>query len=139
MSSLPLSSFTTGHFYFTKLLLPALLAGAKSSPDKKARVVTLSSFAHELASTLRYETFEEGPVRRKTYSNTMYSQSKLVRSPLIVTLVGVRRDVEFILQGNAVFAAELARRYGDEGIVSIGLHPGMSSLPLTFHLPGEDV
>ena len=29
----------TGHFYFTKLLLPVLLAGAKSSPEGKARIV----------------------------------------------------------------------------------------------------
>ena len=27
-------------------------------------------------------------------------------------------------QGNAVIAAELARRYGDHGIVSIALNPG---------------
>ncbi|OJA14188.1 hypothetical protein AZE42_06507 [Rhizopogon vesiculosus] len=35
-----------GHFYFTKLLLPALIATAKSAPDSKARVITTSSSAH---------------------------------------------------------------------------------------------
>lgn len=28
------------------------------------------------------------------------------------------------MQGNVVFATELARRYGDQGIVSTALHPG---------------
>ncbi|KAF9524304.1 hypothetical protein CPB83DRAFT_898051 [Crepidotus variabilis] len=40
------SQFVTnvlGHFHFTTLLLPALIAGKNTSPNKKARVVTTSS------------------------------------------------------------------------------------------------
>ena len=32
-----------GHFYFTELLIPVLVAGAKTSPDGHARVITTSS------------------------------------------------------------------------------------------------
>jgi len=35
-----------GHFYFTKLLLPTLIATAKTSSDGKARVVNTSSLGH---------------------------------------------------------------------------------------------
>ncbi|KAK0463675.1 uncharacterized protein EV420DRAFT_1519436 [Desarmillaria tabescens] len=94
-----------GHFYLTKLLLPALEAGAQTSSDGKARVVNTSSFAYELCSNLDYDLFRDGPARKKAVSTTekMYYQSKF---------------------GNVVFSAELARRYGAEGIVSTSVHPG---------------
>ncbi|KAF7367271.1 NAD(P)-binding protein [Mycena sanguinolenta] len=91
-----------GHFFFTKLLLPALIAGAKSSPDGKARVVNTSSFAHYLGS-LDFETFKDGQKRRKLHKARLSSQSKL---------------------GNVIFSNELARRYGPQGIVSTALNPG---------------
>ncbi|GLB38375.1 putative NAD-P-binding protein [Lyophyllum shimeji] len=91
-----------GHFYLTKLLLPALLAGAKTSPDGKARVVNTSSSAH-VAGSLDFNTFRDSPKRRKCSRFSLYAQSKF---------------------GNVVFANELARRYGDQGIVSTALNPG---------------
>jgi len=92
-----------GHFYLTKLLLPPLLAAAKDSADGKARVITTSSSAHLFAKTLKFDAFKDGSVRRKMGTDQLYMQSKL---------------------GNVVLAAELARRYGNEGIVSAALNPG---------------
>jgi len=92
-----------GHFYFTKLLVPTLLATAKTSPDSKVRIVNTSSVAHELCGGIDFNTFKEGPARTKKGTRFLYSQSKL---------------------GNIQLSNELAHRYGDQGIVSISLNPG---------------
>ncbi|OAX40438.1 NAD(P)-binding protein [Rhizopogon vinicolor AM-OR11-026] len=103
-----------GHFYFTKLLLPALIATAKSAPDGKARVITTSSSAHVLTSSLNFDTFKDSPARRKLSPFDLYGQSK---------------------HGNVVQAFELARRYASEGIVSIPLNPGNIKTDLARHMP----
>lgn len=100
-----------GHFYFTMLLLPALLAGTKTSGDDTARVVNTSSQGHML-SDMNFNTFRDGPPRRKTGTNKLYYQSK---------------------HGNVVFATELARRYGDQGIVSTSVNPGTLRSDLFRH------
>ncbi|KAG1777944.1 hypothetical protein EV702DRAFT_1098748 [Suillus placidus] len=91
-----------GHFYFTKLVMPALLAGAAQSPDGTARIVNTASNAHWFGS-LDYNTFKDSPARKKKSPMSLYAQSKM---------------------GNILFAAELARRYGNQGIVSTALNPG---------------
>lgn len=69
-----------GHFYLTKLLLPLLRAAAKSSPDGKARIITVSSLGHMYAPNggLDYATLKDGPQRRKMSTFTLYFQSKFV-------------------------------------------------------------
>ncbi|KZP29938.1 NAD(P)-binding protein [Athelia psychrophila] len=101
-----------GHFYFTKLLLPALLAGTKTSGDGHARVVNTSSLGHLLAG-LDFNTFKDSPARKKAGTQHLYAQSK---------------------NGNVVFATEFARRYGDKGIVSTSLNPGNIRTELQRHL-----
>ncbi|KAG6848515.1 hypothetical protein H0H93_016401, partial [Arthromyces matolae] len=108
---------TLGHIYFTKLLLPALFAGAESSHDGKARVVNTSSSAHLLASGLDFTTLKDGRNRRKMSATSLYSQSKF---------------------GNVVFSNELARRYGDKGIVSVALNPGNLQSDLQRHLSSAE-
>ncbi|KAF8645275.1 hypothetical protein AX16_008099 [Volvariella volvacea WC 439] len=91
-----------GHFYLTKLLLPTLLATAKTTPSQKVRVVNTSSSAHLLGS-LNFNTFRGGRARRWVHPHLLYAQSKY---------------------GNVVFSNVLARRFGDQGIVSVSLNPG---------------
>ncbi|TBU26107.1 NAD(P)-binding protein [Dichomitus squalens] len=102
-----------GHFYFTELLMPALLVAVKTSPDGHARVVTTSSSGAYL-DTLHFETFKDGPERRKMGSNGLYNQSK---------------------HGNIVIAREIAKRYGDQGIISISVNPGNIQTDLQRHFP----
>ncbi|KAJ6618156.1 hypothetical protein B0H10DRAFT_2030840 [Mycena sp. CBHHK59/15] len=90
-----------GHFYLTKLLLPTLIATAATNPGA-GRVVTLTSMIHYL-SVPDYKTFKDGPARLKANPSDLYSQSKWAC---------------------AVFAAELARRYGGQGIISTSVNPG---------------
>ncbi|KAG8217211.1 hypothetical protein J3R82DRAFT_5295 [Butyriboletus roseoflavus] len=106
-----------GHFYFTKLVLPILLSTAKSAPDGIARVVNTSSNTHWFGG-LDHETFKDGPARRKAGTWKLYAQSKT---------------------GNIVFAAELTRRYGDQGIVSTSLNPGGIETGLQRHSGGAFV
>ncbi|TFL05015.1 hypothetical protein BDV98DRAFT_610706 [Pterulicium gracile] len=100
-----------GHFYLTKLLLPTLLATAKTTSTGKVRVVNTSSIAHRFGD-LDFGTFKEGPARKKAYTSQLYAQSKF---------------------GNAVFSRELAKRYGDQGIVSTALNPGNLRTELQRH------
>jgi NAD(P)-dependent dehydrogenase (short-subunit alcohol dehydrogenase family) len=72
-----------GHFYFTKIIMPALLAGAAQSPDGTARIVNTSSNAHWFGS-LDYNTFKDSPARKKMSTMALYAQSKLVSFVCIV-------------------------------------------------------
>ncbi|KAK7449211.1 short-chain alcohol dehydrogenase [Stygiomarasmius scandens] len=100
-----------GHFYLTKLLLPTLLSTAQYASDK-VRVITVSSCAQYI---MKYKfdvgSFIDGPIRQKQGPMDLYSQSKF---------------------GNILFANELARRYGEKGMVSISLNPGMLLLTVVF-------
>jgi NAD(P)-dependent dehydrogenase (short-subunit alcohol dehydrogenase family) len=118
----------TGHFYFTKLLLPVLTASAKKSPEKTVRIVNLSSLAHYRGAPegIRWTTLSPNPesleARKGLGSAMLFGQSKTVRTVFVFLA-----DTNLFLicrKGNILFSNELARRYGGEGIVSIALHPG---------------
>ncbi|KII88444.1 hypothetical protein PLICRDRAFT_176032 [Plicaturopsis crispa FD-325 SS-3] len=101
-----------GHFYFTKLLLPILTSTAANSPEKSVRVVNLSSILHYLYP-LDFDTFKDGPKRRKRSGDALYCQSKY---------------------GVLLYAEELAKRYGDQGIISTAVNPGNIRTDLMRHL-----
>jgi len=105
-----------GHFYLTKLLLPALTATAKKTPAGTVRVVNLSSITHHygVPEGIKWSTVGPGEeahaAAKKLGSTRLYNQSKL---------------------GNIIFSNELARRYGPEGMVSTSLHPGAINTELS--------
>lgn len=88
-----------GHYALTRLLLPTLLRTAKSNPDGTVRVVNVASSSIMAAPRggIMFDNLANGS------QLLLYGQSKL---------------------GNIVFANELARRYTDEGIISVALNPG---------------
>ncbi|EKM50936.1 uncharacterized protein PHACADRAFT_262837 [Phanerochaete carnosa HHB-10118-sp] len=102
-----------GHYFFTKLLMPTLLRTAEgevSGAPCLVRVVSVSSDAHELTAPSQgivWESLQKGdaaiPTRKKLVGHRLYGQSKL---------------------GVVLISSELARRYGDQGVVAISLHPG---------------
>lgn len=102
-----------GPFYFTKLLLPALLAAAQSSPDDKARVTFTASIVQ--TKGIKFDTLTDTPARKKMCADQRYGQSKFT---------------------NVVLAREFARRYGDKGIVVTSLNPGNIQTELQRHIPG---
>ncbi len=74
------SNSLAGHWYFAKLLLPALLRGKETSPDHHARIITTSSSVAYF-TTLHWDTFKDGPARKALGSQMLYSQSKFVSTP----------------------------------------------------------
>lgn len=120
-----------GHFYLTKLLLLALIAGAKSSPDGTARVVNTSSSVSLFVDTIDFSTLKDTPVRKKTYPQILYCQSKLV---CLYSLYPFYHLISSACQGNILFANDLARRYEEQGIASTSLNPGNIHTPLQRHL-----
>ncbi|KAI0067969.1 NAD-P-binding protein [Artomyces pyxidatus] len=115
-----------GHFFFTKLLIPVLLSTAKGNPNGtpcKVRVITTSSNGHDLLALpggINWDTLQKGdvalPARKQVNEQGLYGQSKL---------------------GNILISNELAKRYGDQGIVAISLHPGSVKTDLQRYLTGS--
>jgi retinol dehydrogenase 12 len=117
-----------GHWYLTELLLPVLLAA--STPEDKARVVTVSSNGAYLTRGVDLSTLQDGPTRRKLDTGELYVQSKLVSSQLAKTGVDLNNYIGY--QGNVLISRELARRHGD-AITAIAVHPGAIVTDISRH------
>ncbi|CCM06185.1 uncharacterized protein FIBRA_08427 [Fibroporia radiculosa] len=100
-----------GHYYFTKLLMPALLAGRDTSPDRHTRVITTSSSGAYMA-TLNFDSLKDGPKRKKVTTETLYYQSKFA---------------------NVVVSRQFAKRFGEQGVISISVNPGTVDTELLRH------
>lgn len=90
-----------GHFLLTRLLMPQLLR-AKEQSGNDPRIVMVSSESHRMPAKLNFNKF---PLNKSNRFSplTAYGQAKLC---------------------NALFANELQRRYGDQGLTACSLHPG---------------
>jgi NAD(P)-dependent dehydrogenase (short-subunit alcohol dehydrogenase family) len=89
-----------GHFYLTKLLLPALTATAKKSPDGTVRVINMSSLAHYMAASegIRWATLgpktDASVARRRLGKARVFGQSKLVKR-----MISMLTPVTYLLKG----------------------------------------
>ncbi|CCM06315.1 uncharacterized protein FIBRA_08567 [Fibroporia radiculosa] len=104
-----------GHFFFTELLMPVLRAGAATSPDGHSRVIITSSVA-AYRYTLNWDSFKAGSARRKMSPRILYSQSKFA---------------------NVVIAREIAKRYINQGVVSMSCNPGNIRTNLRRYTPAK--
>ncbi|KAJ7892850.1 NAD-P-binding protein [Mycena olivaceomarginata] len=95
------------YFYLIKLFLPLLTSTAKTSPQDKVRIIFVSLGAHHI-SNLSFSTSKTGP-------RVLYRQCKF---------------------GEVALAKEVARRYGEEGIVSLAMNPGDVNTNLQKESPG---
>lgn len=109
-----------GHYLFTKCLHPLLCAAAQSS-NGVARIVHSSSSALYFAKTLDLEAMKDPQALKKIGSAQMYMQSKMVNpiSPLSLLII-----LPFFFQANLLISIEMARRYKDDGIMSVAVNPG---------------
>ncbi|KIJ60944.1 hypothetical protein HYDPIDRAFT_177243 [Hydnomerulius pinastri MD-312] len=101
-----------GHFAFTRKLLPLLIHTALTSPPGSVRIVNVASSMHAFTRTIDFASLTDGPARQSKRWVSLYCQSKF---------------------GLIVFAHELARRYGEKGIVAISVHPGTIDTKLHQH------
>ncbi|KAH7215672.1 hypothetical protein DER44DRAFT_764743 [Fusarium oxysporum] len=87
-----------GHFLLFQLLKPALLAAI--TPSFQSRVISVASKAHRFGG-IRWDDFN---FEKEAYNPWLaYAQSKTA---------------------NIYFAAELERRYADQGLHGLSVHPG---------------
>ncbi|KAJ7643745.1 hypothetical protein FB45DRAFT_1113961 [Roridomyces roridus] len=107
-----------GHYFFTKLLMPVLLRTAKgevSGKPQRVRIVTVSSDAHESTAPKKgivWDSLQQGDEGFFAAMVHSYANGK----------------------GNVLISCELARRYGEQGVVAISLHPGGVDSQLLRHL-----
>jgi NAD(P)-dependent dehydrogenase (short-subunit alcohol dehydrogenase family) len=98
-----------GHFLFTCLLAPSLLAAAPG------RIVNLSSAGHRFGGI----DFDDPNYERRDYDKWQaYGQSKTA---------------------NALFSVALEKRLGDRGVHAYAVHPGMIITELGRHLEQSDI
>ena len=86
---------------------------------------------HWFADKIDYDLLVgENEKKRKCAGTTyLYSLSKFVSTIRLMALYLLRIRAPYVLtntspKGNVLYAKELARRFGDKGIVCISLHPG---------------
>jgi NAD(P)-dependent dehydrogenase (short-subunit alcohol dehydrogenase family) len=97
-----------GHFLFFRLLKPALLAA--TTPSFQSRVISVASKAHRFGA-IRWDDFN---FEKEAYNPWLaYGQSKTA---------------------NIYFAAELDRRYADQGLHGLSVHPGYILTNLGKHI-----
>jgi NAD(P)-dependent dehydrogenase (short-subunit alcohol dehydrogenase family) len=113
-----------GHFLFTNLIMPKLVAAAKASSPGATRVISLSSSGHTL-----------GPVRFSDY-NFEKPKEELPNEELPpferLAALGIPAEavyVPFVAYGqsktaNVLFSLSLTQKFSDFGIVNYGVHPG---------------
>lgn len=102
-----------GHFLFTGLLAPALVAAAAES-GQDSRVIALSSAGHRFGEV----DFEDPNYQHRDYDKWVaYGQSKTA---------------------NALFAVGLDARLKGRGVRAFAVHPGVIMTELSRHMVPED-
>ncbi|RDL37981.1 NAD(P)-binding Rossmann-fold containing protein [Venustampulla echinocandica] len=111
-----------GHFLLAQLLLPVLRSTASSFPDADVRVVVLSSLG-------MYATIVGG------YWGGGIDFDSLKQAGSSFVLANCFRYGQAKL-ANALFAKEMQKRYGGDGITCISVHPGVITTGLWKHFFG---
>lgn len=97
-----------GHFYFTNLIMPALIKAAPS------RIISLSSLGHRASPVV----FDDIHFENRPYEKwSAYGQAKTA---------------------NALFAVGLNQRFADKGVEAFSVHPGVIATRLSRHMTQED-
>ncbi|KAF9018360.1 NAD(P)-binding protein [Hymenopellis radicata] len=104
-----------GHFYLTQLLIPTLLRTFRETGENP-RVVNVASSSIYLGM-FNIKTLKDGPERQKLTLMNLYGQSKIA---------------------NVLFSTELAKRYGDRGVISIAVNPGNVKSDLDRYVQGSN-
>lgn len=103
-----------GHFLLFHLLKPAL--SAAPTPESPSRIITVSSSAHRSCSTFPFDDID---FSKSPYNPWVaYGRSKLA---------------------NIYFSNELDRRYAEQNLLSLSLHPGSISTSLQQHVEGSEI
>lgn len=118
-----------GHFLFTNLLLPLLLASSSSSTPGAVRVVNLTSLGHRLS-----------PVRFHDYNfegKEIPDEEKPADLPPMFAKSSEDGYNGFLAYGqaksaNVLYSVSLTEKLRSKGIVSYAVHPGCKFFPVHF-------
>ncbi|KAF3175634.1 hypothetical protein TWF225_002859 [Orbilia oligospora] len=129
-----------GHYVFTCLILPKLIAAAKNSPKGATRIINVSSYAHVL-NPIRFSDHNwegrEVPEEEKGDADMLLFFQENDVSFTKYTAMGAYGQSK---TANALFSVELTRRlYEKHGILSLALHPGAINSNLGRHMTTEQI
>jgi NAD(P)-dependent dehydrogenase (short-subunit alcohol dehydrogenase family) len=130
-----------GHFLFTNLIMPKILAAAKSNPKGATRIVNVSSrgvmYSPVRFSDLNFDKpFETLPhAEQPAYEAVIHTSGPLNPKDSYHPMVGYGQSKS----ANVLFSLELTKRlYGKYGILSYGLHPGAIMTELARHIDKDE-
>lgn len=129
-----------GHFLFTNLLMPKIIAAAEVNPKGSTRIINLSS-SSTFDSPVRFSdiNFEKAhenlPIEEQpNYPHLARQGIQVDRKKAYHPYVAYGQSKS----ANVLFSLELTSRlYDDHGILSFVLHPGVIATELGRSLPGE--
>ncbi|KAK6517491.1 hypothetical protein TWF281_004143 [Arthrobotrys megalospora] len=129
-----------GHYLFTCLIMPKLIAAAKNSPKGATRIINVSSIAHTL-NPIRFSDYNwegrEVPEEEKGDAEQFIFFQETDVSFTKYTPMGAYGQSK---AANVLFTVELTRRlYEKHGILSLSLHPGAINSNLGRHLSPEQI
>jgi NAD(P)-dependent dehydrogenase (short-subunit alcohol dehydrogenase family) len=115
-----------GHFLFTNLLMPKILASASASDKGATRVINLTSLGHRLS-----------PVRFSDYNleksnEEVPEEERYVPLPPMFAKSADDGYSGYVAYGqaktaNILFSVGLNKRFGEKGVRSYAVHPGCES------------
>lgn len=108
-----------GPFLFTSLLIPILQKTASLSPPGSVRILWPASLAVELSPPGGIELVQ--------------NENSAIAAPK--TYLDQAKNYSISKVANALLAIETARRFGNDGILSVAYNPGNLKTPLQRHLP----
>lgn len=118
------------HFLLVQSLTPTILSTAQTAPAGSVRIVTVASSAHYFApangidfTSLDRRADQRTDAGKAWSSNTCYGHSKLVSAPHALFIYFAARLMS-AMKANILVSNELARRYADNGVYCLSLHPG---------------
>ncbi|KAF2469978.1 NAD(P)-binding protein [Lindgomyces ingoldianus] len=117
-----------GHFLFTNLLMPLILAAAKINPPGATRIINLTSLGHRLSPIRFHDVNLEG----KEVPPEELFPGEL---PAMFQATGEDGYNGYIAYGqaktaNILFSVSLTEKLKKEGVVSYAVHPGCLSRDL---------
>ncbi|KAF2834778.1 NAD(P)-binding protein [Patellaria atrata CBS 101060] len=110
-----------GHFLFTCLLLPKLLASAQTSVPGSTRIINLTSAGHRLSPVRFHDyNFEGKPIPEEEEHYKPIPDSVLQKRDGYPTFIAYGQ----CKSANILFTVGLTKRLKDQGIVAYSPHPG---------------
>ncbi|KAF3934649.1 hypothetical protein ABW20_dc0103147 [Dactylellina cionopaga] len=127
-----------GHFLFTNLIMPKLIAAAKDVPKGATRVINVSSYAH-LCNPIRWSDWNWEGKEVPEEEKGDIDQLNLFREPdLSFTAYTPYGAYGQSKTANVLFSVELNQRLFEKyGILSLSLHPGAIKSGLQRHIQPE--